>query len=102
MATMLPLREPARTRIIRLVNVHFDADGEAIKDFLAGSEIEDWYRTVNVRTRKKSVIYVLFSKAEERVRACGKTGQDFLGRAIKVQPAPNGNYERMLPSLPSQ
>jgi hypothetical protein len=99
MATMLPVLQPARTRIIRMVNVHFDADDDAIKNFFDGYIIEDWYRTVNVRTKKNSVVYVLFSSAAERVRACGLSGHEFMKRIIKIQPAPTGNYERMFSTL---
>jgi len=100
---MLPLLEPARTRIIRLTNVHFDADKEVIEKFFAGYTIEDQFRTVNSRTGIKSVVYVLFANVSDRIRACHeKSGHKILGRSIKIQPAQIGNYEREYISKPSK
>jgi RNA recognition motif-containing protein len=94
MATIFALAEPARTRIIRVTNVHFDAGEKELKELFSDFTIEDYFRPVNTRTSKNSIVYVLFANVAERIRACNKTGLEFLGRTIKIQPAPTGNYER--------
>ncbi|KAF2825474.1 hypothetical protein CC86DRAFT_383348 [Ophiobolus disseminans] len=93
MATMFPLAEPARTRIIRLTNVHFSADKAVIEKFFADYTIEDQMRTINSRTGHKSIVYVLFASVADRLRACKKTDRNILDRIIKIQPAPTGNYK---------
>jgi hypothetical protein len=99
MATTFTLAEPARNRIIRLTNVHFDADEEVIKDFFIGFEIQDQVRAVNIRTGTKSVVYVLFATVADRIRAQPMSGSHVLDREIKIQPAPKGNYKcKILPA----
>jgi hypothetical protein len=93
MATTFTLAEPARNRIIRLTNVHFDADEKAIEDFFTGFEIADQVRAVNTRTGTKSVVYVLFATVADRIRAQPMSGSRVFDREIKIQPAPKGNYE---------
>ena len=113
MATKFALAEPARTRIIRMyvtfkswvrllltfvfpyrTNVDFDATEEDIQDCFSGFKIEDQFRTKNTKTKNKSIVYVLFATVADRIRACLMNGTTVLGRTIKVQPAPNGNYDR--------
>jgi hypothetical protein len=113
MATKFALAEPARIRIIRMyvisesyawlslifaspcrTNVDFDATEEDIQDFFAGFNIEDQFRTKNTKTKNNSIVYVLFATVADRIRAGKINGSFVLGRAIKVQPAPIGNYDR--------
>jgi hypothetical protein len=38
---------------------------------------------------------VLFATGVDKIRACKLSGGSILGRVIKIQPAPSGNYRRM-------
>jgi hypothetical protein len=86
---------PPCNRVIRITNVHFGADEDTIRDFFTGYTIEDQYRAINTRTRTKSIVYVLFATGVDKIRACNLSGGSILGRVIKIQPAPSGNYRRM-------
>ncbi|KAH7069923.1 hypothetical protein BKA63DRAFT_580248 [Paraphoma chrysanthemicola] len=87
----LPL--PARNRVIRMTNVHFDANEDTIIDFFQGCDIQDQYRTVNTRIGTKSIVYVLFAAGADKIRACSLSNSTILDRVIKIQPAPSGNYQ---------
>ncbi|KAH7074071.1 hypothetical protein FB567DRAFT_610949 [Paraphoma chrysanthemicola] len=87
----LPL--PARNRVIRITNVHFDADENTIKDFFQGYDIQDQYRTINTRIGTKSIVYVLFAQGADKIRACSLSNSTIFDRVIKIQPAPSGNYQ---------
>lgn len=93
MATTLQLAQPARDRIVRMTNVHFDVGEQAIKDLFKDFTVVDQCRTVNSRTGTRSVVYVLFATVADRIRAVKLTGANLLDRIIKIQPAPNGNYK---------
>jgi hypothetical protein len=93
MATKVALTEPARTRIVRITNVHFDADIKVLEEFFESFVIEDHFRTVNTSTGTKSVVYVLFGTAVERIKANSMSGRYVLNRRVKIQPAPDGNYK---------
>ncbi|KAH7381295.1 hypothetical protein DE146DRAFT_637045 [Phaeosphaeria sp. MPI-PUGE-AT-0046c] len=69
MSTPFQLPECARSRIICVTNVHFNATTEEIKACFSNSVIEDIYRTTNVRTGKETIAYVLFSTITGENRA---------------------------------
>jgi hypothetical protein len=94
MATVLHLPQPARNRIVRMTNVHFDVDEQAIKDLLKDFTIENQCRATNTRTGTLSVVYVLFATVVDRIRAAELDRITLLDRKIKIQPAHIGNYER--------
>lgn len=95
MATKLQYTDAASMCVIRITNVHFDAGKKDIDTLFAGYNIVDQIRAKNPRTRRDNVVYVLFADAAERNRACReKHNHIVLTRAIKIQPAPTGNYER--------
>jgi hypothetical protein len=93
MPALFSLPEPARNRIVRITNVHFDASSSTIEHFFEGYLIQDQYRTINSRSGTKSIAYVLFATAADRVRSCELSGSMLCGREVKIQPAPRGNYE---------
>ncbi|KAF2030472.1 hypothetical protein EK21DRAFT_88976 [Setomelanomma holmii] len=84
---------PASNRVIRITNVHYDADKDVIDDLFNGYKILDQFRTINPRVGTKSVVYVLFARAADKIRATSVSGRNVLGRKIKLQHALTGNYE---------
>lgn len=101
MANMFKLPEPARDRIIRMVNVHFDADENVINEFFDGFEILDQIRANNVRTGTNSIIYILFASIADKIRAGTLSGHELVGREINIQPARDGNFKCEFLSLPA-
>lgn len=90
----MPVPEPAKTRVIRITNVHFKATNDEIKNLFPDFKIESVFRTINVKTGRRSVAYILFSTITEKNRACALAGLWIRDREVEVQPAPNGNYQR--------
>jgi len=59
----------ANMLVIRLTNVHYEADENFIKDFFQGYKILDQVRTENPRTRTRSTVYIMVASVQERVSA---------------------------------
>lgn len=100
MASTIALSEPARDRIIRMTDVHFDADKELIVNVFDGFTIVDQMRTVNTRTGTSAVVYILFGTIADRICSTELNGLTIVDREIKIQPAREGNFARK--SLPPQ
>jgi hypothetical protein len=94
MATTFALTEPARDRIIRITNVHFNADEQFIVNIFDGFAIVDQFRTTNTGTGTNSVLYILFKTIADRIRSTELNGLTIVDREIKIQPARDGNFTR--------
>lgn len=90
----VPLFEIGRAndRVARIINVHYEATADEVRHFLKDFNILDQYRTINPRTRKNSVVYVLFESARDKNASLRLKGQFIRGRKIDIMPAPTGNY----------
>ena len=83
--------------VLRLTNVHLDADAEAIRHYFKGYRIFDQIRAINPKTRYLSVVYVMFASVEERNRAYKSLNMGtILSRQIHLMPAHTGNYRSNL------
>ena len=84
----------ANMLVIRLTNVHYEADENFIKDFFQGYKILDQVRTENPRTRTRSTVYIMVASVQERVSAVNDlNGGRICGRKVNVMPAHSGNYK---------
>jgi hypothetical protein len=99
MPVVFSLPEPARKRIIRVTNVHFDASSSDIEHVFEGYTMQDQYRIYNSSNGTKSIVYVFFATAADRIRSCALNGSMLFGREVRIQPAPHSNYERKLAAI---
>lgn len=83
--------------VIRLTNVHYDANEKAIEDFFHdnyGYKILDQVRAMNPRTKTISTVYVMLASVQDRIFAVKNlNGSRICGRKVNVMPAHTGNYE---------
>jgi hypothetical protein len=85
---------PANDRVIRIINVHYEANKDIIAKFLQGYIVVDQIRDVNPRTRTESTVYVLLGSVQERNAAVKALhNMSLLGRVVKLMPAPTGTYK---------
>ena len=83
--------------VLRLTNVHLDADSEVIRGYFKGYSVVDQIRVINPKTRYPSVVYVMFASVEERNRAYKSLNLGtILGRRVYLMPAHAGNYRSKL------
>ncbi|CAA9965987.1 RRM-6 domain containing protein [Pyrenophora teres f. maculata] len=79
--------------VLRLTNVHIQADERTICRYFDGYKIVDQIRTMNPKTRTLSAVYVMFGSVEDRNRALKNLNfGTILGRQIHIMSAHTGNY----------
>ncbi|KAA8613558.1 RRM-6 domain containing protein [Pyrenophora tritici-repentis] len=79
--------------VLRLTNVHMQADKRTICRYFDGYRILDQIRAMNPKTRTRSAVYVMFGSVEDKNRAHRTLNLGtILGRQIHLMPAQNGNY----------
>ncbi|KNG50942.1 hypothetical protein TW65_71771 [Stemphylium lycopersici] len=84
----------ANMLVIRLTNVHYEADEKAIEDFFQGYKILDQIRAMNPRTKTRSTVYVMLASVQDRISAVNNlNGGRICGRKVNVMPAHYGNYK---------
>ena len=77
-------------RVVRIVNLHYEADGKNVRRFLGDSfTVIDFTRGVNTKTNKNTVGYVLLATEQQRIDAQTLSGS-ILDREVKVVPAQTG------------
>lgn len=84
----------ANNRIVRVTNAHFYATTKDVEHFFKGLTVVDHIRDQNVRSRRDSIIYVMFATVKERMVAEGLSNRHLRSRVVKIQPAPIGPYQR--------
>lgn len=78
-------------RVVRIVNFHYEADVEDVRKFFGNNfTIVDFVRSINTKTHKNTVGYVLFATEQERIDAQVLSGDKILDREVKVLPAHGG------------
>ncbi|KAF2438132.1 hypothetical protein P171DRAFT_526387 [Karstenula rhodostoma CBS 690.94] len=78
-------------RVIRVNNLHWDATNANITRFFRGYGLVDWKRSVNVKSGKSTVAYVLLSTLENVVRAIEELDvKVLLGRQVRIMRAKGG------------
>ncbi|KAH6629230.1 hypothetical protein C7974DRAFT_413045 [Boeremia exigua] len=78
-------------RVIRIVNLHYDANSEHVRNFFGDSfSVIDLVRGVNLKTNKNTVGYVLLGTEQERIDAQALSGRQILNRTVKILPAQSG------------
>jgi hypothetical protein len=91
--TYLSLGDTGRPedRVVRIVNLHYEADSGDVHDFFGMSyTIVDFIRGVNPKTNKNTVGYVMFATEQERIDAQALSGRHILDREVKILPAQGG------------
>ncbi|KAF2623530.1 hypothetical protein BU25DRAFT_477949 [Macroventuria anomochaeta] len=72
-------------RVVRIVNLHYETDSDDIHKFFGNDfTIVDFIRSVNPKTNKNTVDYVLFAIEHERINAQTLSGRQILDRQVKV------------------
>lgn len=78
-------------RVVRIVNLHCEADRHDIRKFFGDDfTIVDFIRVVNPKTNKNTVGYVFLATEQERTNAQALSGRQILDREVKVLPARSG------------
>jgi hypothetical protein len=86
----LPLDDTGRPEncILRIVNLHYGADTDDIHQFFgAGFTIVDFISSINTKTNKNTVGYILYAMEQERINVQVLSGDKILNREVKVLPA---------------
>ena len=88
--TLGDIRRP-EDRVVRIVNLHYEADSGDIHDFFGNDyTIIDFVRAVNAKSKKNTIGYVLFATEQERLDAQSLSGRRILNREVTVLPAQSG------------
>lgn len=78
-------------RVVRVLNLHFEARGADIHNFFGDDfTIVDFIRGINPKTNKNTVGYVLFATEQERINSQTLSGRKLLDREVKIVPAVSG------------
>ncbi|KAJ8111266.1 hypothetical protein OPT61_g6101 [Boeremia exigua] len=94
-------------RVVRIVNLCYNAESDIIRNFFRGFTVVDYARGVNVKSQKHTIGYVLFATEQERIRAQVLSGRKILDREVQVVNAQGGfrisaSGDKLLPEYEEQ
>lgn len=86
----------AHDRVVRIVNFHYEAAIPDIYKFFGDDfKIIDFLRSINLKSKKHTVGYVLFATEQERINAQMLSDHQLLDRKVKILPAYGGFYSML-------
>ncbi|KAJ4349485.1 uncharacterized protein N0V89_008101 [Didymosphaeria variabile] len=78
-------------RVLRATNFHWNATDADVNEFFDGYGLVDWKRSINVKSGKSTVAYILLSTLENVVRATEELNwKELLGRQVRLMRAKGG------------